>query len=133
MNVNIAIVGGNLTRDPEVRYSKGGSAICSCSIASSRKWKTESGEQREETLFLDIVAFGLVGERMGEYLKKGSQVLLEGRLRYETWEDKSTGAKRSKISMLVDKASWFRGDNQQKQDSIDNQKKLELEKDDIPF
>ncbi|OQX74741.1 MAG: single-stranded DNA-binding protein [Campylobacteraceae bacterium 4484_4] len=98
---NKVIMVGNLTRDIELRYLPSGTAVGSSGIATSRKFKSGSGEQKEETCFIDITFFGRTAEIANQYLKKGSKVLLEGRLRYETWEDQH-GNKRSKHSITVD-------------------------------
>ncbi len=98
---NKVIMVGNLTRDIELRYLPSGTAVGSSGIATSRKFKTAAGEQKEETCFVDITFFGRTAEIANQYLKKGSKVLLEGRLRYETWEDQH-GNRRSKHSITVD-------------------------------
>lgn len=92
---------GNLTRDIELRYTGSGMAIAKTGIATNRRYKTQSGEQKEETCFIDITLFGRAAEVANQYLKKGSKVLIEGRLVYETWTDQS-GNKRSKHSIAVD-------------------------------
>ncbi len=98
---NKVIMVGNLTRDIELRYLPSGTAVGSSGIATTRRFKSGSGEQKEETCFIDITFFGRTAEIANQYLKKGSKVLLEGRLRYETWEDQH-GNKRSKHSITVD-------------------------------
>lgn len=87
--VNKAILVGHLGDDPTVRYTASGSAVCNISIATSEQWKDkDTGEQQERTEWHRIVAFGRLAEIMGEYLKKGSQVYIEGRIRTEKWQDK---------------------------------------------
>jgi single-strand DNA-binding protein len=98
---NKVIMVGNLTRDIELRYTGNGMAIAKTGIATNRRYKTQSGEQKEETCFIDITLFGRAAEVANQYLKKGSRVLIEGRLIYETWTDPS-GNKRSKHSIAVD-------------------------------
>jgi len=98
---NKVIMVGNLTRDIELRYTGSGMAIAKTGIATNRRYKTQSGEQKEETCFIDITLFGRAAEVANQYLKKGSKVLIEGRLVYETWTDQS-GNKRSKHSIAVD-------------------------------
>ena len=97
---NKVILVGNLTRDIELRYSQNGSAIAKTAIATSRKF-TVNGERREEVCFIDITFFGRSGEIANQYLRKGSKVLVEGRLILEQWVDQ-TGAKRSKHSVTVE-------------------------------
>ena len=91
---------GNLTRDVEIRYSQGGSAIAKTGIATSRKF-TANGEKKEEVCFVDLTFFGRSGEVANQYLKKGSKVMIEGRLSFEQWTDQS-GQKHSKHSVIVE-------------------------------
>ena len=88
--INKAIIVGNLGKDPEVRYANNGSAIASITVATSEQWKDKStGEKQEKTEWHRISAFGRLAEIMGEYLKKGSQVYIEGRIQTRKWQDKS--------------------------------------------
>ena len=98
---NKVIMVGNLTRDIELKYTGSGMAIAKTAIATNRRFKTQSGEQKEETCFIDITLFGRAAEVANQYLGKGSKVLIEGRLVYEQWTDQS-GNKRSKHSIAVD-------------------------------
>lgn len=98
---NKVILVGNLTRDIELRYSQSGSAIANTAIATSRKF-TVNGEKKEETCFADITFFGRSGEIANQYLRKGSKILVEGRLSFEQWVDKTSGQKRSKHSVIVE-------------------------------
>ena len=111
---NKVILVGNLTRDIELRYSQNGSAIAKTAIATSRKF-TVNGERREEVMFIDITFFGRSGEIANQYLRKGSKVLVEGRLIFEQWVDQS-GAKRSKHSVTVESMQML----DSKADSIAN-------------
>ncbi|HXR47305.1 MAG TPA: single-stranded DNA-binding protein [Candidatus Limnocylindrales bacterium] len=99
---NKVILMGNLTRDPELRYTPKGTAIARIGLAVNRVWKTETGESKEEVTFVDCDAYGKTGETIGQYLKKGSPVLVEGRLRLHTWEDKNTKQKQSKLRVDVE-------------------------------
>ncbi len=101
MNVNICIIGGRLTRDPELRFTPKGVAIANFGIATSRKFKKDDGSENEETLFLDVTAFQKQAELVGQHFKKGSPIFIKGRLKLDQWDDKSTGAKRTKISLLM--------------------------------
>ncbi len=98
---NKIILAGNLTRDVEVRYTQGGSAIGNTAIATSRKFKSASGEQKEEVLFVDLTFFGRTAEIANQYLRKGSKVLVDGRLKLDQWTAQD-GSKRSKHSVTVD-------------------------------
>jgi single-strand DNA-binding protein len=102
MAYNKTILQGNLTRDVEIRYAQAGTAIGNTGIAVSHKYKTKAGEQKEETLFIDIVAFGRTAEIMNQYVRKGSKVLVDGRLKLEQWEDKNGGGKRSKHTLQIE-------------------------------
>src|SRR5262245_62134240 len=101
-NFNKVILAGNLTRDPEVRYTPKGTAIVRLGLAINRNWTTETGERKEEVTFVDVDAFGKTAETIGKYFKKGRPILMEGRLRYETWEDKQTNQKRSKLGVVLE-------------------------------
>ncbi|MGJ0332501.1 single-stranded DNA-binding protein [Aliarcobacter cryaerophilus] len=98
---NKTIVVGNLTKDIELKYLPSGSAVAKSSIATSYKYKSQSGEQKEEVCFLEFNLFGRSAEVANQYLHKGSKVLLEGRLIFEQWNDKD-GNSRSKHSLRVD-------------------------------
>jgi single-strand DNA-binding protein len=97
-----------LTRDIELRYSQGGSAIANTAIATSRKF-TINGEKKEETCFVDITFFGRSGEVANQHLRKGSKILVEGRLNFEQWVDKTNGQKRSKHSVIVESMQMLDG------------------------
>jgi single-strand DNA-binding protein len=94
---NKVILMGNLTRDPELRYTPKGTALARIGIAVNRTWRTDAGEQREEVTFVDVDAYGRQAETLAQYLKKGNPILVEGRLRLHTWDDKQTGQKQSKL------------------------------------
>jgi single-strand DNA-binding protein len=99
---NKVILMGNLTRDPELRYTPKGTAIARIGVAVNRVWTTETGEKKEEVTFVDCDAYGKTGETIGQYLKKGSPILIEGRLRLHSWEDKNTKQKQSKLRVDVE-------------------------------
>lgn len=101
MSYNKVILVGNLTRDIELRYSQNGSAIAKTAIATSRKF-TVNGEKKEEVCFVDITFFGRSGEVANQYLRKGSKILVEGRLSFEQWTDQQNGQKHSKHSVVVE-------------------------------
>ncbi|MEA1953405.1 MAG: single-stranded DNA-binding protein [Campylobacterota bacterium] len=98
---NKIILAGNLTRDVEVRYTQSGSAIGNTAIATSRKFKSQTGEQKEEVLFVDLTFFGRTAEIANQYLRKGSKVLVDGRLKLDQWTAQD-GTKRSKHSVTVE-------------------------------
>ena len=99
---NKVILMGNLTRDPQLKYLPTQTAVAEFGIAMNRKFKTASGEDREEVTFVDCAAFGRTGEVINQYFQKGKPIFIEGRIKYDSWEDKQGGGKRSKISVVVE-------------------------------
>jgi single-strand DNA-binding protein len=99
-NFNKVILVGNLTRDPELRYTPKGMAIAKVGVAINRSWTSESGEKKEEVTFVDVDIFGRTAENVAQYMKKGRPILIEGRLRLDQWDDKQTGQKRSKLGVV---------------------------------
>lgn len=99
---NKVILIGNLTRDPELRYTQKGTAIAKIGLAVNRTWRDESGAQREEVTFVDIEAFGKQAETIGQYMKKGRPIMIEGRLKLDSWEDKQTNQKRSRLVIVLE-------------------------------
>jgi single-strand DNA-binding protein len=98
---------GNLTRDPELRVTPKGTPICQFGIAVNRQFKDESGATRDETTFVDIEAWGKQGELVSKYLSKGSLAMVEGRLKFDQWEDKTSGQKRSKLKVVLDNVQFL--------------------------
>ena len=101
-NLNKVMLMGNLTRDPEIKYTPKGTAIANFGIAINRTYTPEGGEKREEVTFIDLEAFGRTAEVIGEYFKKGRPIFIEGRLKLDQWDDKTTGKKMSKLRVVVD-------------------------------
>lgn len=99
---NKVILLGNLTRDPQMRYLPSQTPIVEFGLAANRRFKTQAGEDREEVLFVDCTAFGRQAEIINQYCQKGRPLFVEGRLKYDTWEDKQGGGKRSKITVVVE-------------------------------
>jgi single-strand DNA-binding protein len=104
---NKVILAGNLTRDPEMRYTPSGTAIAKFGLAVNRKWKDQNGEPREEVTFVDVDCFGKTAENCGSYLKKGRPVLVEGRLKLDQWDDKQTQQKRSKLGVVAEGVTFL--------------------------
>ena len=104
---NKVILAGNLTRDPELRYTPKGTAIARIGMAINRTWKTETGETKEEVTFVDVDAFGRQAEVISQYMKKGRPLLVEGRLKLDQWEDKNTHQKQSKLRVVLDGFSFL--------------------------
>ena len=101
-NLNKVMLMGNLTRDPEIKYTPKGTAIANFGIAINRVFTPEGGEKREEVTFIDLEAWGRTAEVIGEYFKKGKPIFIEGRLKLDSWDDKTTGKKMSKLRVVVE-------------------------------
>ena len=106
---NKVILVGNLTRDPELRYTPKGTAIAKIGVAVNRVWTNEAGEKKEEVTFVDVDVFGRTAENVGQYMRKGRPILIEGRLRLDQWDDKQTGQKRSKLTVIVETCQFLGG------------------------
>ncbi|MCX6948491.1 MAG: single-stranded DNA-binding protein [Opitutae bacterium] len=101
-NLNKVMLIGNLTRDPELRVTPKGTAICQFSLAVNRKFKDESGGEREEVTYIDVEAWSKQGETIAKYCTKGRPLFVEGRLRLDQWEDKTTKEKRSRMKVVLE-------------------------------
>lgn len=108
-NLNKVLLIGTLTRDPEIKYTPKGTAIADIGLAINRNYTTDSGEKREEVTFVDVTLWGRVAEIVGEYCKKGRPLFVEGRLQLDTWDDKQTGQKRSKLKVVGDNIQLLGG------------------------
>src|SRR3954449_3807365 len=106
---NKVILMGNLTRDPQMKYLPSQTAVVEFGLACNRKYKTQSGEQKEEVTFVDCTAFGRTGEVINQYFTKGKPIFIEGRLKYDQWEDKQGGGKRSKITVVIENFQFVGG------------------------
>jgi single-strand DNA-binding protein len=104
---NRVILAGNLTRDPELRYSPKGTAIARLGLALNRSFTTEAGEKRDEVTFVDVDAFGRQAEVISQYMRRGRPILIEGRLRLDQWEDKNTHQKQSKLRVVLESFSFL--------------------------
>ena len=99
---NKVILMGNLTRDPELRYTPKGTAIAKIGLAINHVWTNEAGEKKENVTFVDVEVFGRTAENVGQYLRKGRPVLIEGRLKLDQWDDKQTGQKKSRLGVVAE-------------------------------
>jgi single-strand DNA-binding protein len=104
---NKVILAGNLTRDPELRYTPKGTAVCRFGLAINRNWTSETGEKKEEVTFVDIDAFGRQAEVVAQYMKKGRPFLVEGRLKLDQWEDKNTHQKVTKLRVVLESFTFI--------------------------
>ena len=100
---------GNLTRDPQLKHLPSNTTVADFGLAMNRHFKTASGEDREEVCFIDCSAFGKQAEVIGQYCKKGKPLFVEGRLKYDQWDDKTSGARRSKVSVVVENFQFVGG------------------------
>ncbi len=105
--LNRVLLIGNLTRDPVMRATTSGMAICELGLAVNRRYRTASGEEREEACFVDIEVFGKQAEQCRRYLRKGSLTYIEGRLRLDQWEDRATNQKRSRLKVTADRVQFL--------------------------
>jgi single-strand DNA-binding protein len=149
-NLNRVLLIGNLTRDPEVRYTPKGTAVADIGIAVNRVYSGDDGERKEEVTFVDVTLWGRQAEVAQEYLKKGRQVFIEGRLQLDTWDDKQTGQKRSRLRVVAENMQMLgsRAENETGSPAAGAQRRtappppqrqapkdpdLDAEPDDIPF
>ena len=106
-NLNKVMLIGNLTRDPELRYTPSGKAVADISLAINRVWNNEQGQKQEETIFVDVTLWGRQAELAQQYLTKGRGAYVEGRLQMDTWDDKETGKKRSRLKVVGDSLQFL--------------------------
>lgn len=106
MFLNKVMLIGNLTRDPELRALPGGSKVCSFSIATNRVWKDKNGARQESADYHNIVVFGRQAETVAQYMKKGSSILVEGRLQTRSWDDKTSGEKKYRTEIVADRTQF---------------------------
>jgi single-strand DNA-binding protein len=108
-DLNKVYLAGRLTNDPELKYLPSGVAVCKMRMASTRYYKGRDGERKEESLFIDVTVWDKQGEYLGQRLRQGAPVLVEGRLKMDSWEDKTSGQKRTKLeiqAMRVQELAW---------------------------
>ncbi len=145
---NKVILIGNLTRDPELRYTPKGTAVARIGLAVNRTWRSETGEQKEEVTFIDVDAFGKQAETIAQYVKKGRPLMVEGRLKLDQWEDKQTQQKKSKLGVVLESFQFLDSGNRgegggesaprprpaaAKPAAADNSDAAAPEDDDVPF
>ncbi len=106
MYLNKALIIGNLTRDPELRALPSGAQVCSFSVATNRRYKDKNGAWQDQADFHNVVVFGKTAENVAQYMKKGSQVMVEGRMQTRSWDDKATGAKKYRTEVVADRVQF---------------------------
>jgi single-strand DNA-binding protein len=109
MNFNKVLLMGNLTRDPQSKYLPSQTPVAEFGLAVNRRYRTQQGEDKEETLFVDCTAFGKQAEVINQYCTKGKPLFIEGRLKYDSWDDKNGGGKRSKVTVVVENFQFVGG------------------------
>lgn len=107
LNLNHVVLAGHLTRDPELKQIGADRIVAATAIAINRRWKDASGTQHEEATFVEIEAWGRTAELMGQYLKKGSPAYIEGRLRLDSWDDKESGQKRTRMKVVAESVQFL--------------------------
>lgn len=134
-DLNKVFLAGNLTRDPELKYIPSGTAVCKLGIAVSRKYRTKDGELREETSFINVEAWAKTAEYCGENLKKGAPIVVEGRLKMDSWEDKTSGQKRTAIKVSADRIQQLSWEDRGGRSGAPAPRPIEepVPEDDIPF
>lgn len=139
MYLNKAIIVGNLTRDPELKSLPSGMTVCQFSMATNRVWKDKNGAKQESADFHNIVVFGRTAESVAKFMKKGSQIMVEGRIQTRSWEDKTSGEKKYRTEIVADSVQF--GFSPKKDTKSDDQKANspeevageEVTTEDIPF
>jgi len=106
MYLNKAIIIGNLTRDPELRSLPNGNKVCSFSVATNRVWKDKNGAKQESADYHNVVVFGRQAETVAQYMKKGSSILVEGRIQTRSWDDKNSGEKKYRTEIVADRTQF---------------------------
>ena len=106
-SLNKVLLMGNLTRNPEIRYTPGGSAVCEFGMAMNRRFMQANGQEKDETCFVDITVWGKQAESSSRFLQKGSSVFVEGRLVYDQWTEKETGNKRSRLRIYAERVQFL--------------------------
>jgi single-strand DNA-binding protein len=120
-NFNKVILVGNLTRDPQLKQLANNSSVVEFGLAVNHRYRTSGGDDREETMFIDVAAFGKAADVINQYCQKGKQLMIEGRLKFDTWEDKQGGGRRSKHSVVVDNFQFIGGRDGQSTDRSTDQ------------
>jgi single-strand DNA-binding protein len=140
-SVNRVTIIGNLTRDPEIRNTPKGTAVAELGVAINRTWKDDSGNKQEETTFVDVTFWGKQAEVLAQYTKKGDPIYIEGRLQLDTWDDKETGKKRSKLKVTGEQFQFLgrkkgddaRPDQQRSEQASQDPSNRDEDGEEIPF
>ena len=130
-NLNMVLLIGNLTRDPELRYIPSGTAVANFGLATNRIYTTQDGERKEEVCFVEIVVWSKTAENCANYLSKGSPVFIEGRLQFDSWETED-GQKRSKLKVVANRVQFLSGRREEGAPGAEGMGGVEAD-DDIPF
>lgn len=120
MYINKAIIIGNITRDPELKSLPSGQKICSLSVATNRTWKDANGEKKEAVDYHNVVAFGKQAEVIAQWMKKGSQVYVDGRMTTRSWDDKDTGKKMYRTEIIAENVQFGSSPKKEKEEGQDD-------------
>ena len=139
-DINNVTLAGRLTRDPELKYLQSGAPVCKMGLAVTRYYRTKEGEKREETLFINVETWNKSAEFCGEHLRKGRPIIVVGRLKSDSWEDKTTGQKRTSIDVRADRIQMLDWDDSGSSPRPQSQSQSEpshtmepAPEDDVPF
>ena len=130
-NLNKALFIGRLTRDPELRYTQGGQAVCSFGLAVNREYKTQDGQKNTETFFIDVETWGSRAEIMHKYLNKGSQIFIEGRLKTDSWE--KDGKTNYKVKVVTENFQFLNSRGSVSEEKVEESEEEQIEEPHIPF
>jgi single-strand DNA-binding protein len=111
-NMNVVMLAGNLTADPELKPLNESSSVCALRMAINRKYKDRNGEMQEDTCFINVDVFGKQAESCNTYLRKGSPLIVEGRLQMDQWQDKESGQNRSRLKIIANRIQFLNSKNQ---------------------
>lgn len=114
---NKALIMGNLVRDPELRYTPAGKAVCEISVAVNKTWKGDDGERREKVVYIGVVFWGKTAENVAKYFTKGKPIFVEGEITQDLWDDKETGKKREKTKIQGESFQFVGGDRTQNEEA----------------
>lgn len=130
---NKVILMGNLTRDPQMKYLPSQTPVAEFGLATNRRFKTQAGEDKEEVTFVDCAAFGKQAEVINQWCRKGKQLFIEGRLKFDSWDDKNGGGKRSKLSVIVEQFQFVGGRDQDGGDGSSSPRRERHQQQDLPL
>jgi single-strand DNA-binding protein len=130
---NKVILMGNLTRDPQMKYLPSQTPVAEFGLATNRRFKSQSGEEKEEVTFVDCAAFGKQAEVINQWCRKGKQLFIEGRLKFDSWDDRNGGGKRSKLSVIVEQFQFVGSRTEDRDDASSTPRRERNVQSDLPL